>query len=331
MSQPKIPPPDVGTRDVVLKVVLTALVALAASSYAIAGGAYGFALFLGVPFLIGFFSVALYGQSGPRPLWRCLSIAVASAFALSLGFLALGAEGGLCIVMALPITLPGVLLGALIGWFFLHRARRVRPLSAAGLGVILLFGAIAAERNVTWTAPVYEVHDTLDVAASPEVVWDVIVNLGELPPPEDWMLRTGVACPQRVELGGSGVGARRLCTLSTGQMDERITAWQPGRRLAWDVLANPPPLREVNPFRETDPPHLHGFYESLRGEFELEALGGDRTRVGRRTWYQHNTYPAAYWRLWCDLIARRAHLFVLGEVKALAERPSPTEQAALRR
>jgi hypothetical protein len=108
-------------------------------------------------------------------------------------------------------------------------------------------------------------------------------------------------------------------------MEERITAWEPGRRLSWDVTSTPPPLHELNPISQPDPPHLHGFYKSLRGEFELAASSDNGTRVWRRTWYQHNLYPADYWRLWCDLIARRAHQYVLGEVKMLSEQPRAAE------
>src|SRR5689334_24515982 len=45
-----------------------------------------------------------------------------------------------------------------------------------------------------------------------------------------------------------------------------------------------------------DAPHLHGYYTSPRGEFELVPLGPNRTRLTRRTWYTQRLAPAPYWQ-----------------------------------
>lgn len=99
----------------------------------------------------------------------------------------------------------------------------------------------------------------------------------------------------------------------------RITVWQPGRLLRWESILTPPPLKELNPFRDTDPPHLHGLYRSVDGQFALTALGPNLTRVTRSSSYQHGLYPAAYWRLWCDYVAHRGHVHILSALKRAAE------------
>jgi hypothetical protein len=167
----------------------------------------------------------------------------------------------------------------------------------------------------------------MTIAAFPETVWQKIISLREVPPPDDWFLKTGIACPMRVELKGEGVGARRVCTLTTGELHEQIQVWEPARRLRWIGLSTPPPMKEINLFRETDPPHLHGFYKSLYGEFALQPIENG-TIVTRRTWYQHNLYPAAYWRVWCDFAARRGHVYVLEHLKRLSENHRTEESAA---
>ena len=40
------------------------------------------------------------------------------------------------------------------------------------------------------------------------------------------------------------------------------------------------------------------------------------------TWYRHNMWPAAYWKLWSDLIIHRIHRSVLEHIK----RSSTTDQ-----
>lgn len=109
-------------------------------------------------------------------------------------------------------------------------------------------------------------------------------------------------------------GGTRVCTMSTGLMLERIDGWEPGRRLSWRALSTPPPMTELNPFGEVDAPHLHDFYRNVRGEFFLERIG-DVTRVTRRTWYEHDLYPSAYWRIWCDIGASKIHRLDLEHVR----------------
>ena len=78
-------------------------------------------------------------------------------------------------------------------------------------------------------------------------------------------------------------------------------------------------MRELTPWPNFDPPHLHGFYESRQGEFQLTALPGNRTRVDGTSWYQHGLEPAQYWRLWSDYVVHQVHHRVLEHVKRLAE------------
>ena len=78
-------------------------------------------------------------------------------------------------------------------------------------------------------------------------------------------------------------------------------------------------MAEINPFGKVDAPHLHGFFEAFRGEFELSALPGGATRLTRRTWYRHHLEPAWYWTWWCDRAATEIHALVLNEIRRLAE------------
>jgi hypothetical protein len=78
-------------------------------------------------------------------------------------------------------------------------------------------------------------------------------------------------------------------------------------------------MQEWNPFAEIHPRHLDGFLVSRRGEFRLTPLAGGRTRLEGTTWYQHNMWPAWYWRIWSDSIIHRIHGRVLEHIKRSAE------------
>ena len=303
----------------VASLVLTLALAAASAALAIGDRRYGWSLFVSIPFFIGFFPTTLLRISGVKPWRECLRAAVATASFLSLGFLLLRAEGIICIALAVPLALPVVILGAYMGYLLLHKRATISPFAGATLVVIALAMSLLAEKTKR-EAPTYVVSNSVDIAAPPAIVWSSLIHMGQLGQPTDLLFKLGVACPQRVDIYGNGVGAVRVCTLTTGQLHERITAWQPERRLAWQSISTPAPLQELNPFGKTDPPHLHGFYRSVGGEFELIPLGSDSTRVTRSSSYQHNLYPAYYWKLWCDYVARRGHIHVLNVLREDAER-----------
>jgi hypothetical protein len=144
------------------------------------------------------------------------------------------------------------------------------------------------------------------------------VSFPELPPPAG-IFALGIACPLRARIMGSGVGAVRLCEFTTGAFVEPITVWQPGRRLAFDVIAQPPAMRELSVWPEVKSPHLEGYLESRRGEFRLVALPGGRTRLEGSTWYGLDIHPEVYWALWADGFIHAIHMRVLRHIATLAE------------
>ncbi len=280
---------------------------------------YGWSMFLAVPFAQGFATSLLLRVAGPHSCGNCLVVASIGMVAYAFGLLIIGVEGLLCIFMAAPIEFPALLLGAGLGYWLVHK-RAERSIIAP---LILVFVAVPAlmaiEKATASEAPVFEVSTFLDIDAPPEVVWQNAISMDNLPPPDDWVLRTGLACPIRSHVEGTGVGATRRCMLTTGPLEERIEVWEEPRKFGWTTVSNPPPLKEMNPFRETNPPHLDGYFESLYGEFEFIPLEWGRTRLVRRTSYRHNMYPAAYWRLWCDFGVERTHTYVMRNVKRLSE------------
>lgn len=298
--------------------LITALLAVALAKFAIGHGSYGWSLFVGVPYFVGFFSSAVLSFWGPRSLSSCLRIAATASGVLALGFLLFGIEGLICVILAVPLGMPVALFGAWMAYIILE-SKFAPPAAVATLVVVASNLALWAETKVRRIPPVYTVADSITISASPERVWNSLITMGPLGQPHDLLFRTGVACPQRVDIYGSGVGAMRVCTLTTGQLHEQITAWEPGHLLRWTSITTPPPMKELNPFVDVDPPHLHGFYQSVGGQFELKTLPSGETLVTRSSSYQHGLFPAEYWRLWTDYVARRGHVHVLGVLKQSAE------------
>lgn len=277
---------------------------------------YGWTLFVGTPVAFGATTAFIHNHEHARPLGDTMAVVAVMVLVAGGTFLLFALEGLVCIAMAAPLALALAMLGAVLGRTI---AVRFDGRPAQALPVLLILPISAGAESVAPSTPVYETTTAVDIAAPPEVVWQYVVDFGELPPPKEWVLRTGIAYPVRARLEGTGVGAVRHCEFTTGAFVEPITHWEPGVRLSFDVASQPPAMRELSPYSEIHPPHLDGFMRSQRGEFRLVRLPGGGTRLEGSTWYQLEIYPQWYWRLFADVAIRAIHARVLTFVKERAE------------
>lgn len=240
----------------------------------------------------------------------------------------LAVEGVVCLAMAAPLGIPLAAMGGAAGYAIRRGASPAAP-RAAGMAVIALPVLIGAEALAPAAAPLYSTRTDVVVDAPPDVVWRHVVAFSEIPPPAEWVFQRGIAYPLRSRIEGAGVGAIRRCEFTTGAFVEPITAWEPGRRLAFDVVAQPPPMVEWTLWDDVHPAHLRGYFESERGEFRLTSLPGGRTRLEGTTWYRHRVAPSAYWRWWSDAILHQIHGRVLRHVGRTAEADPRTKLGGL--
>lgn len=285
---------------------------------------YGWGLFIGLPFVNGMLAAVLHGIRVPRTLGQCVRVSVLGVLASGCATIFFAIEGLGCLVMFLPLALPIGMLGACLGYALqarpTHYGARGGDSWRVGCWVALLLPALMwAERAADAPAPLLVVKTIVEVDAPPEVVWRHVVTFSEIPPPDQWLFKTGVAYPVCARIDGTGVGAIRYCEFSTGPFVEPIEIWHEPRLLRFAVASNPPPMKEWSPWPGVHPPHVEGFLLASAGQFELVPLPGGRTRLEGTTWYRHNMWPAAYWRLWSDFIIHRVHGRVLDHVKALSE------------
>ena len=274
---------------------------------------YSTGLFLGVPFTIGYISSYIYNYRHARPAGQSIILAMASV-TIAMGALVVFAlEGVICVAMAWPIALVVAFPGAVLGRIM---ARGATPSTGAGLALLVpLFVGVEPRA----APPTQEVVTVVDIAAPPEVVWRHVVTFPDLPPPTEWLFRAGVAAPTRARIDGRGVGAVRYCDFTTGSFVEPITAWEENRLLAFDITAQAPPMTELTPYRDVNPPHLDGYFRATHGEFRLIPLPGGRTRLEGRTRYVVDMFPQGYWTLPARAIVTAIHTRVLHHIQTLAE------------
>jgi hypothetical protein len=255
---------------------------------------------------------------------RTLSQSIGAAFLTLtailtiLGFAAM--EGVICILIAAPfVGLLGI-IGALLGhWLATLTSRPAYQVqSAAWLAVIVC----AIGESIAPPAPLEDVVSSeVIINATPAQVWKQLKDIRDLPAPTEPLFVFGVAHPlEAYVVGEGGVGAARVCRLSTGDMPERITVWKPEQELKFIVLDTPAAMREATIFgQDLDGAHLHTTYTSLDGGFRLEALPNGQTRLIGTSRYLLAITPASYWNLWTREIVSQVQLRVMNHVKAKAE------------
>lgn len=279
---------------------------------------YSFGLFLGTPFTAGWVSAHMFNAGHPRGAGETIRLALISTALSGAVLLVFAAEGAFCLAMAFPlaalVAIPGALLGRAVA------LRGEEPAHRAGLGALVAPLLVLVTPRVP--APSYEAVSVVEIAATPEQVWQHVVTFPDLAPPTEWVFRIGVAAPERARIEGTGVGAVRYCDFTTGSFVEPITQWEEGRLLAFDIVRQAPPMTEWSPYRDVHPPHLDGYFRATHGEFRLVALPGGRTRLEGRTRFEVDMWPQAYWAMAADRIVSAIHLRVLRHIKRLAESPA---------
>jgi hypothetical protein len=275
---------------------------------------YGWTLFLVLPIAAGALGALL---ANPTSAGKAAAAGMAANAIASLGFLAFGLEGAMCIGMALPLALP---LGALGGWLVyaaMHRPRAMAPGTAMLMLLPLSLGTMGFD--MTAKPHVFKVQSSIEIAAPAERVWENVVSFSELPPPDQWYFKTGIAYPIRARIDGTGPGAIRYCEFSTGPFVEPIQVWDQPRLLRFSVAQNPAPMNEWSPYGPIVTKHLHGYLVSKQGQFLLTPLSNGHTLLQGTTWYQHGLWPETYWTPWSNAIIHRIHMRVLNHIKNLSE------------
>ncbi len=313
MSQPKAPygteqlgeealsakePPALRNRKVEwLWVAILAFAILGAAAVLIVGlyqGSFGWALVFGIPIALGFvFGFAL------KPRKHAAFLGFLSLIAIVGSIATLGLSGLVCglvfLVIAAVPTLVGILLGRLLAY------RLGRNLSFGLLLPWLLFptlgGLVLAEAR--WT-PAFEIEsiETRRVLAHPaDQAWKSLVFYEDVPLRPPLLARLGVPHPIRTAGHVAGPGDVRLCRYSSGHLRKRITAYQPGRLLAFDVI-------------EQVGVEDHSA-ELISGSFRFEPLPNGWTEVVLTTTYRPLLQARWAWRPFERAVAHVLHEHVL--------------------
>ena len=280
---------------------------------------YAFGLFVWLPLVLGASSTLILSYKNPISRIQLRNNAYFTLLIFCLGLLCFAWEGIICLIMAAPIGLGFTYVGFLIG----YSISKSRINSSTPTTIIILLLSVPAlmafEDNLNANDNLRSVTTSIEINASPKIVWNNVVTFPQLKEPTEFIFKTGIAYPINATIKGHGVGAVRYCNFTTGSFVEPIKTWDEPNLLKFSVVQQPEPMKELSPYN-IHPTHLHGYWVSKHGQFKLIALPNGHTLLEGTTWYVNKIKPGIYWTVWSDYIVHKIHKRVLEHIKNQAEK-----------
>jgi len=259
-----------------------------------------------VPFGLGVATVVV-GERRVRWRWWQWIVIPWLAALLALGSaLLLAWEGIICIMLWVPLFMVLASLGGLVGgWVSFYLRRRGRAVILGAL-LVLPFVTAPLEHRLPLPDERRVVKTQIEIAASPEVVWRNIERVPAIRPEEHHRsVFHAIGFPRPVEatLSHEGIGGVRHASFEGGVVFvETIDDWQPNRRLAFSIAADPASIPQT-----TLDEHVTvggPFFDVLRGEYEIEPVAPGRVVLHLASTHRLSTHFNLYSGLWTDLVMR---------------------------
>lgn len=260
----------------------------------------GAVMFLLVPVVAGFSIVLVARKPNSTVAAALLSVLVSLVL-----LVALGKEGVLCAILAFPIMVAGLGIGAGIGILLRTLVGRLSANQTRTTGVLLLIGPTLIfageriERPNFQNARTEVVQTTVHVNDLPETVWARILSIDSVESSKPLLMYVGLPIPLRCLTQGDGVGAKRTCYFNVGYIEEIVTAWNPPYYLGLSIDRTHMPGR-----------HWLGFEGA---EYRLQAEG-QSTLLTRTTTISSHLHPSWYWRPFERLGVESEHKYILQDL-----------------
>jgi len=262
----------------------------------------GYTFFIVVPLCIGY-------SLGIKLDWG-ISLVIAVMMGLTLFFFLLltaGFEGLVCVIMLLPIFIPVVLIGILIGYNLRKRSlktdkKNIIKISLYPLIVLLFSGGI--EHFFSNKFENAKVESTIYLPYEASTVYDFIKSVDTLAGKRSLLMNLGLSVPQKCVLEKEEVGAKRTCYFENGTIEEKLTDIKRGEYIKMKVTNY----------------DLPGFkWLKFDDAIYLFDQKGDSTKLTRITTYQSQLKPRIYWEFWERQAIEAQHEYVLNDLKRRLE------------
>jgi hypothetical protein len=186
---------------------------------------------------------------------------------------------------------------------------------------LLPFLAAPIEQFREQAEEVVEVHNVIDVAASPDRVWREVRSVPRIAESEhsgSWMHRMGFPRPVEAVLEGEGVGSVRIARFERDLVFvERVTQWEEGKRIAFTIRAD---TANIPPTTLDEHVTIGGpYFDVLDGRYEIELRPDGTVRLHLSSRQRLSTRFNWYASLWTKRVMSELQTYILRIVKRRAE------------
>ncbi len=278
----------------------------------------GFGYLFGFPALAGFIIMWFRPKNSFKTFGKSVAWLLSIMLLSVLGSWVSGLEGLICITVALIPILFGTLLGGVL-YLCYDRWKKLSKstLSVASLPIL----AIALADVIPANPEVYQISNSILIDAPPAVVFQMLKSIPDITPAEVETRPThllGVPKPTAAvwEEGENGA-VRHSYWSDEVHFLERITAYDPARRIAWDFEF---PEGWAPEGIEDQHVKVGGpYFDVLRGEYVLEEKDG-KTQLTLTSWTYDGSGMGVYAEFWHNFFFDDFHDVILHVVKARTER-----------
>lgn len=284
-------------------------------------GAFGWGLFIGVPFTVG----TLIGYGGRFNGWMgillgpvCLVVVVALLVLLLMfgGFAGLFC-GAILLVFLIPIGIGGVFFGIFTARALAAVLKQTSFSQREYLPVLLMFLAMPGLLHlmqVAFAPPLgpETVQTSRVLAMDADSAWRAQLFYEEVQGPRPWLHRIGLPMPERIDGDIKQDGDRAAYYYASGGLIvKRATVVEPGRLLEFEI-------EQQRGFEDQS-------LRFIRGCYTFEPAGSERTRVTLASEYQPMLRPRLLWRPIERAMAGQLHGHVLDGMERQAPRDRITQ------
>ena len=261
---------------------------------------YGFAFFSLLPFIVGY----VFGKTHSKKL-SLYGLAI-SLVLMCVLLLTTGMDGMICVFMALPLIVFGVLFG-----FFTRRSfskntkqnsQSSNLLKSSVLPFLFFIGVGLLEKTVSADGPeIIDVKTEMILLNTPMEVYETIKSVDTLVGEKPFLMKLDLPVPVKCVLEKEEVGGIRTCYFTGGTITERITELEKGKILKMDVID----------YQLTGRKWL-GFKEAI---YLFEPAGENSCKLTRITTYTSELKPRFYWEPLEKWGIRQEHDYVFANLK----------------
>jgi hypothetical protein len=275
--------------------------------------------FLIVPFVLGVLTVRQV--EAPSRTFRFFAPWVPMLAVVGVA-VAVGWEGMICVVMALPILLLMASAGGMMTY-----AEQVRRRSTLPVLLALPYLVAPLEKQIPEPSWLGETVTEIRIDAPPSIVWPLIASVDSIKPEEQrpaLYLALGFPKPISATLSHPGVGGARSARFEHGlTFTETVTEWVPERRLGFTIHANTAlvPSSALDTHVRVGGPH----FDVLTGTYELHPIAnGHGTRLVLRSTHRLSTRVNPYAAWWVERVMASIQTHISEVHKSRAEQLSAT-------